>query len=151
MTDTTEQSANARYIFVKLTNGENIMCTTFSNIDKLEKLKFLEVIDPIQIFSFKIPHNGNIIEKYIMQNWAPFSTTTTSTIPISNIVFAGDLKELFIEKYIDYITDPNGQQMLEETGADQMSDDEDDEEENMMEDLIEEVIDKTENTKKWYH
>lgn len=150
MTEKETDTVDARYVFVKLTNGDNIMCTTFSNIDKLEKLKFLEVIDPIQIFSFKIPHNGNIIEKYIMQSWAPFSSATTSFIPVTNVVFVGDLKEFFIERYIDYITDPNGQQMLEETGADQMSD-EDDEEEDMMEDLIEEVIDKTENTKKWYH
>lgn len=150
MTEKTEETCDARYVFVKLTNGENIMCTTFSDFDELEKLKFLEVIDPIQIFSFKIPHNGNIIEKYIMQTWAPFSETTTSFIPIQNVVFIGDLKEFFIEKYIDYITDPNGQQVLQEGGAEEISDEEDDEQ-DVIEEIVEEVLTQTQDAKKWYH
>lgn len=156
MDENTPETGDARYVFVKLTNGDSIMCTTFENIDKLQNVTFLEVIDPVQIFSFKIPQNGSILEKYIMQSWAPFSSSTTSFIPINNIVFVGDLKEFFIERYIDYITDPSAQQLLEETDAGQMGagdnsildDDGDDE---TLEEVVEEIINKNENTKKWYH
>lgn len=151
MTENIEETSDARYVFVKLTNGENIMCTTFSDIKNIEGLKYLEVIDPIQIFSFKIPHNGNIIEKYIMQTWTPFSNATTSFIPVQNVIFIGDLKEFFIEKYIEYITDPNGQQLLQEGGAEEMSDDDEQDEQDIIEEIVEEVLTQTQDAKKWYH
>lgn len=143
----TQEEGDAQYVFVKLANGENIMCTTFSDLTKVQKLKFLEVIDPIQIFSFKIPHNGVIIEKFIFQAWAPFSKTTSTNIPMNNIVFVGELKEYFIERYIDYITDPNAQQVLEETGPEMMEEGN----EEAIDEMLEEFIQENNDTKKWYH
>lgn len=149
MDEQTQDTSDANYVFVKLANGDNIMCTTFSDITKLQKIKFLEVIDPIQIFSFKIPHNGTIIEKFIIQSWAPFSKTSSTMIPINNVVFVGHLKDFFIERYIDYITDPNAQQLLEESGPEVMGDEEDDDDGS--DDMVEEVIQQHETNKKWYH
>lgn len=143
-------NADALFVFVKLANGENIICTTFSDIDKLDTLKFLEVIDPIQIFSFKIPQNGSIIEKYIMQSWTPFSSDSSSVVPINNVVFVGRLKDSFIEKYIDYITDPTAQQLLEESTAEEVAGNDDDDD-STVEEVIEEFINDDNNTKKWYH
>jgi hypothetical protein len=115
----------------------------------MQKLKFLPIIDPIQIFSFKIPQNGAFIEKYIMQTWAPFSSDTSTTIAMNNVVFVGRLKEYFIEKYIEYITDPNSQQMVEEGDADDTIESEEDD--TTIEEVIEDYINKEENRKKWYH
>ena len=148
MDEQTQNNGDAQYVFVKLANGDNIMCTTFCDISKMQNFQFLEVIDPIQVFSFRLPHNGAIIEKFIIQAWAPFSSASTTMIPINNIVFLGQLKEYFIERYIDYITDPNAQQLLEETGPDEMEGDEDDE---VTDDMIEEIVNNNENIKKWYH
>lgn len=148
MDEQKETESDAYYVFVKLANGDNIMCTTFSDITKVNKLKFLEVIDPIQVFSFRMPHNGSIIEKFIIQAWAPFSSTSSTMIPINNIVFVGQLKDFFVERYVDYITDPNAQQLLQETGPDDM---EDEEEEDVSDDMIEEIIHNNETVKKWYH
>jgi hypothetical protein len=137
-----------KYIFLKLTNGDSLMCMTDNDIDDLKKLKFLSISDPIQIFSFKMPHEGSIIEKYIMQAWTPFSSANKMSIPISNIVFCGALKEFFIDKYMEYVTDPNGQQLLQE-GNEAILDEEGDEDEiAMLEEQIEEL---QQSTKKWYH
>ena len=149
MDDNTDNN-DANFVFVKLANGDNIMCTTFSNIDKPENLKHLDVVDPIQIFSFKIPHNGVFIEKYIMQSWVPFSSTVSTMIPMSNVVFVGRLKDMFIEKYMEYITDPNAQQVLEESNADDVDMD-DDEGDEAPEELLEEMIKADDQKKKWYH
>lgn len=143
----TQGDSDAQYVFVKLANGDNIMCTTFSDLTNVQKLKFLEVIDPIQIFSFKIPNNGVIIEKFIFQAWTPFSKATSTNIPMNNVVFVGELKEYFIERYIEYITDPNGQQVLEETGPEVMEDNS----EEASDEMIEEFIQENNETKKWYH
>jgi hypothetical protein len=142
----------AKFIFIKLSNGDNLICTTLHDVSTIEKLKFLPIIDPIQIFSFKIPHNGVIIEKYIMQSWTPFSSDNTTKIPMSNVVFVGKLKEIFIDKYIEFITDPNSQQPIEEGGAEiaGTEDDEYDEDEEI-EEMLEEVSKSQENRKKWYH
>ena len=149
MDEQSQSEGDAHYVFVKLANGDNLMCTTFSDITKIQNLQFLEVIDPIQIFSFRLPHNGTIIEKFIIQAWAPFSSASKTMIPINNIVFLGHLKEYFIERYVDYITDPNSQQLLEETGPDEMEGDDDDDE--ISDDMIEEIMHNNENIKKWYH
>lgn len=149
MDDNTENS-DANFVFVKLANGDNIMCTTFSNIDKPEKLQHLDIIDPIQIFSFKIPQNGVFIEKYIMQSWVPFSNTVSTIIPMNNVVFVGRLKEMFVEKYMEYITDPSAQQLVEESRAEDIED-EDDEDDGMPEEILEELINNDNQKKKWYH
>jgi hypothetical protein len=143
----TQEEGDAQYVFVKLSNGDNLMCTTFTNISQVQGIQFLEVIDPIQIFSFKMPHNGNIIEKFIFQAWTPFSKTTATMIPINNVVFVGHLKDYFIERYIDYITDPNAQQVLQESGPEVMEDDD----ETTVEEMTEELLEENNNTKKWYH
>lgn len=151
MDEQTQDNEEVKYVFVKLANGDNIMCTTFCNINEMQTLQFLEVIDPLQVFSFRLPHNGVIIEKFIIQTWAPFSSASTTMIPINNVVFVGKLKEYFIERYVDYITDPNAQQLLEETGPEEMEGEEEYDDEEVAEDLIEEIVNNKENIKKWYH
>lgn len=143
----------AKFIFIKLSNGDNLICTTLHDVSTIEKLKYLPIIDPIQIFSFKIPHNGVIIEKYIMQSWTPFSSDNTTKIPMHNVVFVGKLKEIFIDKYIEFITDPNSQQPVEEGGAEiaGIEEEEYDEEDEEIEEMLEEVTKSHDNRKKWYH
>lgn len=140
------EQVEAKFIFVKLTNGDNLMCTSYEDVTDIRKLKHLLVTDPIQIYSFKMPFNGSIIEKYIMQAWAPFSTTNEVVIPINNVVFVGDLKEAFIEKYIEYITDPDSHQLLEEG----MEGDEDPEKDGALEEIIDELS-QDDEPKRWLH
>lgn len=153
MTEQSQDNEEPKFIFLKLANGDNLICTTFQDVTTLEKLKFLPIIDPIQIFSFKIPQNGVIIEKYIMQSWTPFSSDNITNIPINSVVFVGKLKEIFIDKYIDFITDPNSQQPIEEGGSELTGEEEDDDlDEEIDEQTIEEVIGSLNETrKKWYH
>jgi hypothetical protein len=141
-----------KYIFLKLTNGDSLMCMTDNDIDDLKKLKFLSITDPIQIFSFKMPHEGAVIEKYIMQAWTPFSSSNKMNIPINNIIFCGALKEFFIDKYMEYVTDPNGQQLLQEGNEEMLDDDEEGEQEMDEVSMLEEQIEQLQqSTKKWYH
>jgi len=143
-----------KFIFVKLVNGDNLMCMTESDIHDIKKLKHLAVSDPIQIFSFKMPYNGAIIEKYIMQAWAPFSSSNAMTIPMNNVVFVGELKQNFVDKYMEYVTDPNAQQLVQE-GSEEMLGDEDDlefvEEQDEVSAIEEQIEELQQSIKKWYH
>lgn len=143
-----------KFIFVKLVNGDNLMCMTESDIHDLKKLNYLAVSDPIQIFSFKMPYNGAIIEKYIMQAWTPFSSSTAMSIPMNNIVFVGELKQHFIDKYMEYVTDPNAQQLVQE-GSEEMLGEEDelefDEEQDEVSAVEEQIEELQQSIKKWYH
>lgn len=148
----TDSIDNLNFIFLKLVNGDNLMCSTKTPIDGIEKQKQLTVLDPIQIFSFKLPVNGAIIEKYILQAWTPFSTANKAVIPMNTVVFVGQLKDYFIEKYMEYITDPNAQQILEEGSVEETGDEELQEEVEMMEEEQEDFnFPEDETTKKWYH
>jgi hypothetical protein len=94
------------YVFLKLINGENIICTTFEEqeFDEDEPQITLPVIHPVQIFSLKIPAGEAIVEKFMMQPWIPFcDNNEIFEVPFSSIVFIGKLSENFIQKYKDYL------------------------------------------------
>jgi len=84
-----------------------------------------------------------------MQSWTPFSSSTESYIPIINVLFVGELKGHFVDRYLEYITDPESQQLVEEGQSGDMEEGED--EEDM---TIEEYLEQEETQqqdKKWLH
>lgn len=153
MTQDNTSGEDTKFVFLKLTNGDNIMCTTLDNIDDISSARVLQILDPIQVFSFKIPYKGVFIEKYIMQAWTPFSSATFANIPMNNIVFVGELKPFFVEKYLEYVTDPASQQIMQEGSPSDAEEDIDEEEEYDDEESEHnfENIESEGVIKKWYH
>lgn len=105
----TEEISNTeddiQYVYVKLINGDNILCATSEVIDDISEVGFLQVIDPIQIYSVKVPFKGLLVEKFMMQSWLPFSDTDVVNIPLQQVIFIGNLKEPFLSKYVEYVND----------------------------------------------
>jgi len=133
-TDTEE----IEFLFVKLVNGENLLCAS-KKITKTD-YPFLEAIEPIEVVSFKMPINGVIMERYIMQKWIPFCDANIIQIPHKNILFIGELSNMFKERYLEYLkTTPN---------EDFMNSEEDDEDFDEIDEMLQREITET---KKWLH
>lgn len=152
MTPEQEEQDDLRYIYVKLNNGDNILCATTEQIDNLEG-DFLRVVDPIQIMSMKVPYKGMIVEKFMMQSWVPFSEADVVNIPLQHVIFIGDLKEPFITKYIEYVEsqeedDPYGMEADESLLAEIEDHDLD---EDDLEAFLEESEQSKQPAKKWLH
>lgn len=98
------------YVFVKLINGENIICATFEEQefdDDEETMQItLPVIRPVQVISTRIPVGESIVEKFMMQPWIPFcDNDEIFEIPFSSIVFIGKVSDLFVERYREFLED----------------------------------------------
>ena len=98
------------YIFLKLINGENIICATFEEqefeTDEDAVQVTLPVIRPVQVISVKILVGESIVEKFMMQPWIPFcDDDEIFEIPFTSIVFIGKVSDLFIERYREFLED----------------------------------------------
>lgn len=96
------------YVFLKLINGENIICATFEDQefdDEEETMQItLPVIRPVQVISLNIPVGEYIVEKFMMQPWIPFcDNDEIFEIPFSSIVFIGKVSDIFVERYREFL------------------------------------------------
>lgn len=141
--DEESSSEKLEFLYVKLTNGENILCCTRMG---QEIGTYLEVVDPIQIVSFKMPFQGSILEKYIMQKWIPFCDANIVQIPVTSILFVGPLSQTFAERYLEYLESAPEDEF---TPISDFEDSDDDMFEK--EELVQEEQPVIEKPKKWLH
>ena len=123
--------------FLKLTSGENLIVSTEDECMDLVDKKYIEVTEPVEIHSMKMPYAGGVIESYIMQPWLKMSAKEVLRIPAHNVVIATNVLEKaesqyrqFIIEYenLDTATEEDIEQAL--SGDDDSSDNEISEEED---------------------
>jgi len=126
--------------FLKLNNGENIICATDIEKDYFDN-KSIHVIDPVIVHSIRIPRMGMIVETFIMKYWIPFSKDNVAEIQTSSISAIFDPDEKFIEQYELFIADQktkNNQEIVEDI--------EDNRQDATMEDLMSLILANREDT-----
>jgi len=89
--------------FLKLTNGENIIATTEDECNTFKDKEFLDVIDPVQVGTIRLPRGNMIIESYVLQPWIRLAKESVVSIRVQNIVAAVDLPEDAQAQYYDFI------------------------------------------------
>lgn len=142
---------NLRYVYIKLCNGESLMCCTTDMIDDTSEMKYLQVIDPLLVLSLRMPYKGAIVEKYVFQSWIPFSESNVVNLSLSDILYIGDLKPQYVEQYVEYTA--SMQDYENESAFDlDFSDDGDDEDTDDLDEQQQaiETLQK-ETKKKWLH
>lgn len=88
---------------LKLTNGEDLIVSTEDSCETFKGKEFLDVVDPVQIGTIKLPRGNMIIESYVMQPWIRMAKATTIKIPVTNIVVAVDLEDKAEAQYIEFV------------------------------------------------
>jgi hypothetical protein len=98
MTDTTY------YKYLKLTNGDNIICKTTKEYKSLTRSKSITVKQPVVLSQIRMPRNNVLVESYIMYPLFSFAVDDTYEIPVSQIVVATNIKESLKENYEEYLS-----------------------------------------------
>ena len=89
--------------FLKLTSGENLIVSTEDECVELVDKKYIEVSEPVEIHSMKMPYGGGVIESYIMQPWLKMSAKEVLRIPAHNILVATNVMEKAESQYKQFI------------------------------------------------
>lgn len=89
--------------FLKLTSGENLIVSTEDDCIELVDKKYVEVSEPVEIHSMKMPYAGGVIESYIMQPWLKMSAKEVLRIPAHNILVATNVMEKAETQYKQFI------------------------------------------------
>ena len=105
--------------FIKLTSGENLIVSTEDECNELADKKYIEVSEPVEIHSMKMPYAGGIIESYIMQPWLKMSAKEVLKIPARNIVIATKVLEKAETQYKQFIIEYDSLEMATEEDIDE--------------------------------
>ena len=89
--------------FLKLASGENLIVSTEDECMDLADKKYIEVTEPVEIHSMKMPYAGGVIESYIMQPWLKMSAKEVLRIPAHNVVIATNVLERAETQYKQFI------------------------------------------------
>lgn len=89
--------------FLKLTSGENLIVTTADECTELLDKKYIEVTEPVEIHSMKMPYAGGVVESYVMQPWLKMSAKEVLKIPAHRILLATNLMERAESQYKQFI------------------------------------------------
>tara|TARA_R110000868_G_scaffold229249_3_gene482272 strand:- start:101 stop:571 length:471 start_codon:yes stop_codon:yes gene_type:complete len=148
-----KKEENLRYVYIKLCNGDSLMCCTTDMIDDMSEMTHIQVIDPLQVLSLRMPYKGTIVEKYMFQSWIPFSESNVVNLAIDDILYIGDLKPQYVEQYVEYTTSMLDNEDESAFDLDFSGDDDDDDED--FDDLDEQQqsieTSQKEAKKKWLH
>ena len=116
--------------FLKLTSGENLIVSTEDECMDLADRKYIEVSEPVEIHSMKMPYAGGVIESYIMQPWLKMSAKEVLRIPARNVVIATNVLERAESQYKQFIVEYDSLKMATEEDIDQALSGDDDSSDN---------------------
>ena len=105
--------------FLKLTSGENLIVSTEDECMDLADKKYIEVSEPVEIHSMKMPYAGGIIESYIMQPWLKMSAKEVLRIPARNVVIVTNVLEKAETQYKQFIIEYDSLEMATEEDIEQ--------------------------------
>ena len=105
--------------FLKLTSGENLIVSTEDECMDLVDKKYIEVSEPVEIHSMKMPYAGGIIESYMMQPWLKMSAKEVLRIPARNVVVVTNVLERAETQYKQFIIEYENSEMASEENIEQ--------------------------------
>ena len=116
--------------FLKLTSGENLIVSTEDECMDLADKKYIEVSEPVEIHSMKMPYAGGVIESYMMQPWLKMSAKEVLRIPARNVVIATNVLERAESQYKQFIIEYDSLEMATEQDIEQALSGDDDSSDN---------------------
>jgi hypothetical protein len=116
--------------FLKLTSGENLIVSTEDECMDLADKKYIEVSEPVEIHSMKMPYAGGVIESYVMQPWLKMSAKEVLRIPARNVVIVTNVLERAESQYKQFIIEYDSLEMATEEDIEQALSGDDDSSDN---------------------
>ena len=116
---------NPYYKYLKLSSGDNIICTTTDDCEDIYDRKSIKVTQPVILSAIRMPSSRGIVESYIMYPLFTFTEEEEYISPTSQIVLAINIKENLKNNYLTYLS------QQEEEDDELVADDDEDEEETI--------------------
>ena len=89
--------------FIKLSTGDDLIVSTQDSLDDLDSKKYIEISRPVVIHSIRVPHDGGVIESYIMKPWVKMVKDEVIRIPVSSIIITGNVIEVAEKHYEEFL------------------------------------------------
>jgi hypothetical protein len=116
---------NFYYKYLKLSSGDNIICTTTDDCEDIYDKKAIKVTQPVVLSAIRMPSSKGIVESYIMYPLFTFTEEEEYIIPTSQIVLAINIKENLKDNYLTYLSQQEDQDdELVEDDEDELEDEE---------------------------
>jgi len=100
---TTITELEITYKYLKLVNGDNIICKTTDDCKTLTGKKMICVKDPVILHQLRLPRNDVLVESYIMYPLFSFAEENVYEIPVSQIVVATNIRDTLKKNYTEYL------------------------------------------------
>jgi len=107
--------SDLHYRYLKLTNGDNIICKTEDDCSNIYTKQTISITDPVMVNHMRIPRGHMIVETYGLTAWAAFVEENVFNIPTNTIVMSANINENARKNYIEYINQLNSIQVEETT------------------------------------
>ena len=91
------------YKYLKLANGDNIICKTTKDYKSIIRSKSLTVKQPVVLSQIRMPRNNVLVESYIMYPLFSFAVDDIYEIPVNQIVVVTNIKDSLKENYEEYL------------------------------------------------
>lgn len=93
------------YKIVRLKTGENIVCSMNRNVQSITQEPYLSMTNPVMIVLSKqiLRDNDTVAEQYLFRPWMGASDSQDFVIPTDIALTIGDLKNVFVLKYLEYV------------------------------------------------
>jgi hypothetical protein len=117
---------NPYYKYLKLSSGDNIICTTTDDCEDIYDKKTIKVTQPVILSAIRMPSSRGIVESYIMYPLFTFTEEEEYIIPTSQIVLAINIKENLKNNYLTYLSqrDDQDDELVEDDDDDELEDEE---------------------------
>lgn len=94
---------NTYYKLIKLSSGDNIICTTEDDCKDFIKKKIITVHNPVVINTIRVPRGTSILESYILIPWFNFCDSEIYDISTQQIVTTSNIKDGLVKNYQTFL------------------------------------------------
>jgi len=103
------------YKLIKLSSGDNIICTTEDDCKDFFKKKAITVHNPVVLNTIRLPRGTSILESYVLIPWFTFSDSEIYEIATQQIITTSNLKEGLVKNYKTFLENREKEDEEEET------------------------------------
>ena len=107
-------SKNLYHKCIKLTSGDNIICTIASDNNNVFRRKTVRVYNPVVLSPLRIPRGSMLVESYIMYPWFSFSSDISYEIPTTQILLVTGIQDKLKENYVNYIMQKENEETVDD-------------------------------------
>lgn len=95
--------SNLHYKYLKLTNGDSLICTTNEECANIHQKQTLLVTDPVTVNHVRVPRGSYMLESYVLMPWIGFTNDSVFEIPINQIVVVSNINDNAKKNYLEFV------------------------------------------------